>query len=153
MGSYLENRKVTGKQIGNAIVSSLFLVILNIFIMPFNIWLGATERLSNLRESGIISEMRKTELIVLSWLKLLFDSIIFLVYILAPILIIIEIVIALSSPYMPSFGIMVFGILSSLVTIYFSTIILSFIKEIISIVLIQVTKTERIEENTRKNIP
>lgn len=151
MSSHLEHPKVTGKHIGNAVVSSLFLVILNVFVMPFNIWLGATERLNNLRESGIISEMRKTELIVLSWLKLLFDSIIFLVYILAPIIIIIQIIIALSSPFMRETGGAVFGIiLSSLVGIYFSPIILSFIKEIISIALIQVTKIEKIEENTRK---
>jgi len=145
--------------IGSALAAALFLIFINVFIMPYNIWVSAVGRLSELKKSGIIAEMRKTELIIFSWLKLLFDSLIVLV---VPLLIIAGIIGRIIGSFLNhgsagSFGEFGGGVASGplsglvwFIMIYFSPVFLSLFKEIISIALIQVMKIERIEENTRK---
>jgi len=143
--------------IGGAIAVALFLIFINIFIMPYNILMSTVRRLNELKKSGIIAEMRKTELIIFSWLKLLFDSLIVLV---VPLLIIVGIIGRIIGSFSNhgsagSFGELgggsVCGPLSDLVyhDIFFSSFFLLF-KEIISIAVIQVMKIERIEKNTMK---
>jgi len=143
--------KVSKENIINALVSALFLIFINLFVMPYNIWVGAAKRLSTLRELGLSSQMQKTEFVVFNWLKLLFDSLIFLVYVIAPLIFIIGIIVSLSDPYMRSAGgFFVLRNIVFLVMSYFLPLFLSLIKELLSIALVQVMKIEQIEENTRK---
>ena len=107
--------KVSKENIINALVSALFLIFINLFVMPYNIWVGAAKRLSTLRESGLSSQMQKTEFVVFNWLKLLFDSLIFLVYVIAPLLFVIGV----------ASGYWVRAIISSLVMLYFLPLFLS----------------------------
>jgi len=145
------NSKVSKENIINALVSALFLIFVNLFVMPFNIWVGAVKRLSKLREAGLSSQMQKTEFVVFNWLKLLFDSLIFLVYFIAPLVFVIGMIASLSNSYaVNNWGLAVLGNISSLVLFYFFPLFLSLIKEILAIALVQVMKIEQIEENTRK---
>ena len=138
-----EEFKEQKSSFGQALQASLFLVFINLFLIPFNIWRGSMERLSALKGSGILEELRSTELMVFNWFKYLFDSLIFLSYLLVPISVIV-VANAIHSRYM---GAVIVG---TIVYTYFSPILLSFIKELISLALIQTLKIEKIEENTRK---
>ncbi len=141
----MDKAKTTMDDLIQALKASLFLVIVNVFIMPYNVWIGAVQRLSELQKTGIVAELRKTELAVLNWLKLVFDSAIFFTYVLAPIVIIVEM-----AQVTRSGGRIFTMILGTLITIYFLPLLLSLVKELITLALVQVRKLEQIEENTQK---
>ncbi len=145
----MDKAKTTMDDLLQALKASLFLVIVNVFIMPYNVWMAAVQRLSELQKTGIVAELRKTELAVLNWLKLVFDSAIFFTYVLAPIVIIVEM--AQAPRYVTRSGGRIFTmILGTLITIYFLPLLLSLVKELITLALVQVRKLEQIEENTQK---
>ncbi len=127
---------------GQAFRAALYLVFINIFLMPLNIWHGAMERLSVLKSKGILEELRSTELMVFNWFKYLFDSLIFLSYLMLPITIIV-VANTVSSRYITG------AIITSIFYTYFLPLLFSFIKELITLALIQTLKIEKIEKNTR----
>ena len=120
-------------------LSTALRIPLNIFIIPVTIWKGAQERLNILGQDSINNSFRKTEMIVFNWFKTLFDSLIFLSW---PIMIIVAISVG-ASTYRGGEKVLPILILG-----YFTPIILSFLKESISIGLIMVLKVEQIERNT-----
>lgn len=132
-----------GKYFLNALISFLVIAIGYLFIMPWNIWTSATKRLALLREGGgIIENLTKTEFIILNWLRLFFDALTFIVYVLGPVYIIYS---AIDS-YSYSFQ----QFIISLLGIYFSPIFIALSRELLSLTLVMAMKLEEIAKNTSK---
>jgi len=128
-----------------ALFTSLFgLAFYTLISLPLNIWLGATEYLArqydpkNLNRRFASSEMK-----VLAWLGLFFNSLIFLSYPLG-----ISLIISLFFKGFPP-GEIIGKFIFVLLTAYFMPIILSFFKEMISLRMLIYFKLENIDENTR----
>jgi len=80
----MENQhKFTAKRFGFAFLGFVIVnIVAAIFILPWSIWIGATVRMGKLfEEGGIILNLRKSEAIVVNWLKYFFDGLIFMSYV------------------------------------------------------------------------
>ena len=103
--------------------SSIFLaikIILFGFILPFRIWELSKQKLLNITETKSIKYLLDEQYIATSWLDLLFDAIIFIVY---PIGLIIIIAVTL-------FTDISFYALLALIPLYFINLIISFSREL-----------------------
>lgn len=127
-----------------ALVNVLYVIfIYGLFILPWSIWAATVKRLGEADVNGFTDRLRKTEFMVLNYLKMLFDAFIFLIYIIAPIIFIIRLIQG------AGFG----EALLVLVGAYFSPLYVSLIKEAIILALVQVMKIEEIADNTKKDMP
>ena len=148
----MEEKKVDsleGKQIGEAALAFLFLVIVNLFIMPINLWIRSVKKLSEIRQQGLMNYAGKTEFPVLFWVRLVFDAVIFFV---APLVLLFGLI-----QFFRGFGLLEWGFkmwlmeaVFPLVAAYLFPVFVSIMKELFNLTLVQVMKIEKIEENTRK---
>jgi hypothetical protein len=140
----MENQNATtqekfdfGKHFVGALVNFFLVVIVYVFIMPLNIWISATIRLSKSQEGGMVSA--KGSFIILNWFRSLFDAFIFIIYPLG----------ALAAVYsLINQGVIPFII--SLIVTYFLPIVYQYVKELLDYVVISVVKLEEIANNTKK---
>ena len=126
-------------------ISFIGIVIYSIFILPLKIWLNSVDYLSNqYDEKDFIKRFSLSEMKVLSWLSLLFNILIFFSYILG--------ISLMLSLFFKGFSIdeIWSKFVFVLVTSYFSPILLSFFKEIISLKLLTYFKLENIDSNTKE---
>lgn len=135
----------------NKILKALYVALANTIIysfllLPLSLWINAIDFLaSQYNKKKVIQRYLASEMKVLSWLTLFFNSLIFLSYIFGILLIISLFFKDMSFDEIK--GKFVFLFLIS----YFAPIILSFIKEIISLQLLTYFKLENIENNTSPN--
>ncbi len=132
------------KKLLKALYTALFgLTFYSLVSLPLNIWLSSAEYLSlQYDEKNLTRRFASSEMKVLGWLGLFFNSLIFLSYILGVLLII-----SLFFKNFPAEEIMGKMFFVGMVS-YFSPIALSFFKEMISLRLLMYFKLENIEENT-----
>ncbi len=125
-----------------ALVNVLFIIfVYGLFILPWTIWLGAMNRIGAKSDENFMDKVKSTEFMVFYYFKLLFDAIIFLAYIIGPIVAIIS----AFSDYGGGFSAFLLGIIGA----YLSPLWLSLIKEVITLALVQVLKIEEIADNTK----
>lgn len=149
----MESKKVDsleGKQIGEAFLAFLFLIIVNLFIMPVNLWIRSVKKLAEIQEQGLMNYAGKTEFPVLFWVRLVFEAVIFFVY---PLILIFGLIQFFRGFSLLSYGVYPWLIASvlPLVATYLFPVLVSIMKELFNLTLVQVMKLEKIEENTRKN--
>jgi len=140
---------VSGNDIVNALLSFLFVIIVNLFIMPIKLWIRSVKALSEIKEKGLMNYASETNFPVLFWVRLIFDSLIFFAW---PIILLFALI-----RFFQSFGLFSYGFnmwlmvgLAPLVVAYLLPVFIAIIKELFNLSLIQVMKIEKIEENTRK---
>lgn len=147
------NKKVeplNTKELADAGLALLFLVLANLFMMPINLWIKSVKKLAEIKKEGLMSYSQKTEFPVLFWIRLLFDAIVFL----APLVVIYALIKVIGT-------IVDYGVYANLkywlsvvflplLIAYFFPVIVSAIKELFNLSLAMVMKIEKIEENTRK---
>lgn len=134
------------KKVAKALyVSFVGTIIFTIFVLPLAIWLNSIDFLSNqYDEKYLTKRFSSSEMKVLSWLTLFFNSLIFISYILGVGLMVSLFFKGFSTDEIRNKLIFV------LVISYFSPILLSFFKEMISLKLLTYFKLENIEGNTKR---
>ena len=126
------------KNFGNAILKGLFVdIIFNYLKLPLKIVGSSVSKINSSDGSN------SSEFVVLVWFKNSLDAIIVLFYPIAVILIIWQ--------YFEFEGYFYLG-LPQVMAIYFGPISIGFVKEILSIAIVNVTKIEQIEKNTNKDV-
>ena len=126
------------KNFGNAILKGLFVdIIFNYLKLPLKIVGSSVSKINSSDGSN------SSEFVVLVWFKNFLDAIIVLFY---PI-----VVIFMIWQYFEYGGYFYFGF-TEVIAIYFGPISIGFVKEILSIAIVNVTKIEQIEKNTNKDI-
>ena len=126
-------------------ISIVGIFIYTIIILPLKIWLNSVDFLSSqYEEKTVIKRFLLSEMKVLSWLTLFFNILIFFSYLIGISLIISLLFKGFSKEEIASKFIFVF------ITSYFSPILLSFFKEMISLKLLTYFKLESIDSNTKE---
>lgn len=126
-------------------LSNLCLISYSMFVLPLKIWLSSLEFLNNqCKEGNAIRRYSASEMKVLSWIPLFLNSLIFLAYLIG-----LGLIISLFfKGFTPNKIWNKFLII--LITSYFSPIMLSLLKELVSIRLLTYFKLEEIADNTEK---
>ncbi len=132
----------TFKRFLNALLAFLVVNILaGLFILPWSVWVATTVRLGKLFEGhGIMISLRKSEAVVLNWLRMFFDGLIFISYV-------VGFLIALYGLFDDGFLTFFTVILIS----YIAPFVLSLVKEVLVVLPFgKYLKLEEIAENTQK---
>ena len=128
------------KNFGDAILKSLFVdIIFNYLKLPLKIVGSSVSKINSSDGSN------SSEFVVLVWFKNFLDAIIVLFYPIA-VIYIIWMYVELGDYFYYE------GFIYSVIAIYFGPISIGFVKEILSIAIVKITKIEQIEKNTNKDI-
>tara|TARA_Y100000746_G_scaffold231858_1_gene246850 strand:- start:759 stop:1148 length:390 start_codon:yes stop_codon:yes gene_type:complete len=128
------------KDFGNAILKGLFVdIIFNYLKLPLKIVGSSVSKINSSDGSN------SSEFVVLVWFKNFLDAIIVLFYPIAVIYIIWMYFELGDYFYYEDF-------IYSVIATYFGPISIGFVKEILSIAIVKITKIEQIEKNTNKDI-
>lgn len=141
--------KLQGQDFVSALWAFLYVIIINIFIMPINLWIRSVKNLSVAAKEGFMNASEKTEFPVLLWVKVIFEAVIFFFW---PFILIWGLYHFFSGfRYMDlSFSFFFIAAILPLFFSYIYPIFISIIKELFNLALVQVMKLEKIEENTKK---
>ena len=128
------------KDFGNAILKGLFVdIIFNYLKLPLKIVGSSVSKINSSDGSN------SSEFVVLVWFKNFLDAIIVLFYPIA-VIYIIWMYFELGEYFYYQ------GFIYSVIATYFGPISIGFVKEILSIAIVKITKIEQIEKNTNKDI-
>ena len=124
----------------DGLLGFLFVLFVNVFTMPVNLWFASLNNLANFRKRGMNKEFRNTDIPVFTWLVYFGDVLILL----TPVLILLGFISLFFEYRIKGSD------FASAVAIYFFPIVCSLYKELIGFIVSLVNKTSKIENNTRK---
>jgi len=124
------------KKFIDAIIKSLWVLFIQVFLMPIKAVNSSINSILSSTESA-----EKSEFVILLWIKNIFEAKIVLAW---PIGVVTLIYLLLTQG-------LVFSLLSVLAWSYFSPVIIGLIKELLSLTIINVLKLEEISRNTNKD--
>jgi hypothetical protein len=139
----MENQhNFTAKRFGFAFLGFLIInIVAAIFILPWSIWIAATVRMGKLFEDGgVLINLRKSEAIVVNWMKYFMDGLIFISYV-------IGFLISLSLLVDSGFK----GFMAGIIFSYMMPLGISLVKEFLLVLPFgKYVKLEEIADNTKK---
>ena len=133
-----------------AVVSALIVCVVRFFTIPWSIWKGAALRLADMRqrdEAEVLASSR-SEFPVFDWLRTAWDGLIFLSWFIGAIMALMAFFTVAFSFY-GGFLSGISAMIGTLVTTYFSVIVMSLAKESLIIILSIALNVERISKEKR----
>lgn len=134
------------KQVAKALYVLVYMtVIYLLFVLPWTVWSHSLKRLASYFDEGdTIERFNASEIKLITFIIFLFDALIFSSYLVGVVLIISLVIKAFFGMAILSKTVFVF------LVSYFSPLLLSLLKETLSLFVIIYFKLEGIEENTRE---
>nr|WP_163501619.1 hypothetical protein [Halomonas socia] len=133
-----------------AVVSALIVCVVRFFTIPWSIWKGAALRLADMRQRDEAEELAssRSEFPVFDWLRTAWDGLIFLSWFIGAIMGLMAFFTVAFSFY-GGFLSGISAMIGTLVTTYFSVIVMSLAKESLIIILSIALNVERISKEKR----
>ncbi|SFT91665.1 hypothetical protein [Halomonas saccharevitans] len=133
-----------------AVISALIVCIVRFFTIPWSIWKGAALRLADMRkrDEAEMSASSRSEFPVFDWLRAAWDGLIFLSWFIGAIVSLLTFFTVAFSHYGSLFG-GISSMIGTLITTYFSVIVMSLAKESLIIILSIALNVERMSKHNR----
>ena len=133
-----------------AVISALIVCVVRFFTIPWSIWKGAALRLADMRKQDNAQKLAssRSEFPVFDWLKAAWDGTIFLSWFVGVIMSLV-VFFSVASSYYGSFLSGISSLIGTLITTYFSVILMSLAKESLIIILSIARPVERLSQEKR----